>query len=183
MFKKKKGFFITYDSKKYLNCLNYTEKGYLFDALYDYMQYKTLKTKIPKSVEIVFKIFQDIIDKNSDFYIKYDQKIQNSKNRNISILTLNQLKDFEEYFYSKYPRKEDRIKAEYAWKKLYPMDKDLLIKISLGIDNCYKYDRNWKQLNKQYIKLPATWLNVRGWENEYEIDTKTYTKNYDGNIL
>ncbi|MEI8573575.1 helix-turn-helix domain-containing protein [Methylomonas sp. LW13] len=67
-------------------------------------------------------------------------------------------------FYSAYPRKKSRQKAESAWKKINP-DEMLLAEIMSGLDLAKK-SRDWLKDDGQYIPYPATWLNGRCWEDE-----------------
>lgn len=68
------------------------------------------------------------------------------------------------HFWSAYPKKESKIDAEKAWKKLNP-PKDLLEKILLSVERS-KLSASWMKENGQYIPLPATWLRGRRWEDE-----------------
>jgi DNA-binding transcriptional MocR family regulator len=69
-------------------------------------------------------------------------------------------------FYSAYPNKKGRQKAEAAWKKINP-DKTLQAEIMAGLERA-KQSRDWQKDGGQYIPHPATWLNGRRWEDDVE---------------
>lgn len=67
-------------------------------------------------------------------------------------------------FYRLYPRRQKRLNAESAWKKLKPdaaLRETLLVALA---NHCLRPD--WIKNGGQYIPLPATWLNGRCWEDE-----------------
>ena len=67
-------------------------------------------------------------------------------------------------FYRLYPRRQKRLSAESAWKKLKPdaaLRETLLVALA---NHCLRPD--WIKDGGQYIPLPATWLNGRCWEDE-----------------
>lgn len=69
-----------------------------------------------------------------------------------------------ETFYQRYPRKEGKKSAEKAWLKL---DNPTREKAITGLD---KRNLFWKRerTQKQYIPMPAVWLNQKRWEDEFE---------------
>lgn len=67
-------------------------------------------------------------------------------------------------WYSHYPRKQARQRAEKAWKKIKPDQK--LIKRMIDAVEVMKTKESWTKDNGQYIPLPATWLNDGRWEDE-----------------
>jgi len=84
-------------------------------------------------------------------------------------LTINQdkpidiaLNGFDE-FYSEYPRKKDRGKAENAWKKNKCASKKEMIMDD--VRERKKRDRDWKE---GFAPYPATYLNGSRWEDEIE---------------
>ena len=69
-------------------------------------------------------------------------------------------------FWTQYPRKKSKGQAERAWVKLSP-DDTLFAQIIEGLERA-KRSRDWIKEGGRYIPYPATWLNAKGWEDEYE---------------
>lgn len=69
-------------------------------------------------------------------------------------------------FWEAYPRKRSKGQAEKTWVKINP-DDDLLEEILAGLENA-KRSVDWQKDGGQYIPYPSTWLNAKGWEDEYE---------------
>ncbi|MBQ9851750.1 MAG: hypothetical protein IJO37_02395 [Ruminiclostridium sp.] len=65
-------------------------------------------------------------------------------------------------FWNAYPRKEGKKKAHKAFSKLAPSVWPLLIP---AVEK-HKQRPQWQ--NRQYIPLPATWLNGERWEDEVD---------------
>lgn len=82
-----------------------------------------------------------------------------------SALTKIQKKRFAR-FYSAYPKKLKPGDAEKAWLKINP-DEELTATIIAAVERAGKSDYRF-QGDKKYIPYPATWLNGKEWENEYE---------------
>lgn len=71
-----------------------------------------------------------------------------------------------EKFYAAYPKKVDRATAERAWAKIDPTpDEAMTEKIIRAVEASKKYDSRFRE--RQYIPNPASWLNAKGYENEY----------------
>lgn len=68
-------------------------------------------------------------------------------------------------FWEAYPRKKSKGQAEKSWSRIKP-DKNL-IDIILNKIRIAKDSEDWTKENGQYIPYPATWLNAKGWEDEY----------------
>jgi hypothetical protein len=69
-------------------------------------------------------------------------------------------------FYAVYPKKVDRATAERAWAKIDPTpDEAMTEKIIQAVEASKKYDSRFRE--RQYIPNPATWLNAKGYLNEY----------------
>jgi hypothetical protein len=68
-------------------------------------------------------------------------------------------------FWEAYPKKKSKGQAEKAWKKIKP-SKQLLADIIAKIEEA-KTSVEWQREGGQYIPYPATWLNAKGWEDEY----------------
>ena len=69
-------------------------------------------------------------------------------------------------FWNAYPNKKDTGKAAKAWDKL-TVDEELLGKIQHGLAAA-KVSRDWVKNGGEFIPYPASWLNARGWESEYQ---------------
>lgn len=69
-------------------------------------------------------------------------------------------------FWEEYPRKRSKGQAEKTWIKLDPDDATFEC-ILEGLDNA-KRSVDWQKDGGQYIPYPSTWLNAKGWEDEYE---------------
>lgn len=71
-------------------------------------------------------------------------------------------------FWNEYPKKKSKGQAEKAWEKLKPDYR--LLKIILDKLKEAKESVEWKKDGGQFIPHPATWLNAKGWNDEYEKD-------------
>lgn len=72
-------------------------------------------------------------------------------------------------FWSAYPKKRDRAKAEKAFAKL-DADETLLADILSALD-WQKQSADWTRDGGQYIPYATTYLNGRRWEDELPQDT------------
>lgn len=70
-----------------------------------------------------------------------------------------------EVFWKAYPKRKSKGQAEKVFIKLNP-DKKLFEKILGEIEKAKKAD-DWQKDDGKFIPHPATWLNARGWEDEY----------------
>ena len=68
-------------------------------------------------------------------------------------------------FWQLYPRKKNKGQAERVWAKLRPND-ELFASILAGLERA-KVSYDWQKEGGKYIPYPATWLNAKGWEDEY----------------
>lgn len=68
-------------------------------------------------------------------------------------------------FWAQYPKKRSKGQAERAWVKINP-DEQLFKAILDGLERA-KTSVEWQKNGGQYIPYPATWLNAKGWEDEY----------------
>ena len=69
-------------------------------------------------------------------------------------------------FWKAYPKKRSKGRAERAWVKIAP-DTELFSAILDGLERA-KRSRDWTKEGGRYIPYPATWLNAKGWEDDYE---------------
>jgi len=68
-------------------------------------------------------------------------------------------------FWAAYPKKRNKGQAEKAFEKVAP-DEQLMAVILTSIEQATK-SAQWLKEDGQYIPYPATWLNAKGWEDEY----------------
>ncbi|MGB9826054.1 MAG: HNH endonuclease, partial [Desulfofundulus sp.] len=68
-------------------------------------------------------------------------------------------------FWQLYPRKKNKGQAERVWARLRPND-ELFAAILAGLERA-KASYDWQKEGGKYIPYPATWLNAKGWEDEY----------------
>lgn len=71
-----------------------------------------------------------------------------------------------EIFWRAYPKKRGRGPAEKAWAKIRP--DDMLLGTMLAKIDQAKQTSQWMNDRGKFIPHPATWLNAKGWEDEYE---------------
>lgn len=68
-------------------------------------------------------------------------------------------------FWTAYPKKRGKGKAEKVWAALTP--DDVLLGTMLGKLDIAKQTPDWTKDSGQFIPHPASWLNAKGWEDEY----------------
>ena len=73
-------------------------------------------------------------------------------------------------FWTVYPRKRSKGQAEQAWAKLKP-DTALLSVMLAAIEQA-KRTPEWVKDDGKFIPYPATWLNAKGWADEYAAPTR-----------
>jgi len=66
-------------------------------------------------------------------------------------------------FWSEYPRKVAKAKAEQAWEK-FEMTEELFNTVMNALKK-QKLSRQWKEDGGRYIPHPATWINQKRWED------------------
>jgi len=69
-------------------------------------------------------------------------------------------------FWEQYPKRRSKGRAERAWVKIKP-DEQLFEAILDGLERA-KTSVEWLKDDGQYIPYPSTWLNAKGWEDEYQ---------------
>ena len=67
-------------------------------------------------------------------------------------------------FWASYPRKVSIGDAEKAWAKISP-NEELTDTILAAVDTAKRCDSRFREI--KYTPHPATWLNARSWENQY----------------
>lgn len=73
-------------------------------------------------------------------------------------------------FWDAFPKKRNKGKAEQAWLKLKP-DEVLLGTMLSKIEQA-THTPDWKKEDGKYIPYPASWLNAKGWEDEYTVPSQ-----------
>jgi hypothetical protein len=112
-----------------------------------------------------------------DRQVRYEEKKQSKSNdakidgemtppssSSTSTSNIYSLAQFE-LFWKAYPKKRSRGQAEKAFQKISP-DEELLNRILTAIEQAKKSEA-WLKEEGRFIPYPATWLNARGWEDEY----------------
>ncbi len=89
-------------------------------------------------------------------------------------LTTAQMALFEE-FWLVWPKKVSRAQAEVTWSKINPT-KEILQDILSGVERSKRYDSRFR--DQQFIPHASTWLNARGWEDEFCEVSNSGTRQY-----
>ncbi len=76
-------------------------------------------------------------------------------------------------FWSEYPKKRSKGQAEKTWAKIKPSEQ-LLAQMLDALERA-KTSHDWTKEGGKFIPYPSTWLNAKGWEDEY---TATEVNNY-----
>lgn len=69
-------------------------------------------------------------------------------------------------FWKAYPKRKSKGQAERAFKKINP--DEVLLATMLAAIEVGKKSADWLKDDGQFIPYPATWLNARGWEDEFQ---------------
>jgi len=80
-----------------------------------------------------------------------------------------QLSNQFDAFWQAYPKKKSKGRAEKAFAKINP-DEQFLATMLAAIEQAKK-SGDWLKEDGKYIPYPATWLNAKGWEDEYKEGT------------
>lgn len=98
-----------------------------------------------------------------------EKPAEKARRKRKSDLTVKQQELFEQ-FYSVYPKKVDRATAEKAWAKIEPEpDGEMTDRIVKAVEDAKKYDSRFRE--KRFTPNPASWLNAKGYLNEYQEGT------------
>ena len=79
---------------------------------------------------------------------------------------MNGLRSGFEIFWRQYPKKRNKGDAERAWAGLEP--DDVLLGNMLNKLDQAKHSLDWQKERGQFVPYPASWLNAKGWEDEYQ---------------
>jgi hypothetical protein len=142
--------------------------GWLIDVEGDGLQVPDFNDHMSKSAK---KRAQDTKRKREGRKVSASQtdksKTREEKRREEYIYEFNR-------FYSVYPKKKNRGQAEKAFKKLNPTT-DLVDQMIESV-NLAKQTEDWKKENGQFIPYPASWLNAKGWLDEYKAQSSSGVK-------
>jgi len=131
------------------NLLEDTSKAYLIDV-------SKMDTKC---IQHVSKMDTEVrLDKVREGKLREDK----SKTPN-GVVKGEIVSDFER-FWSLYPKKMAKPEALKAWAKIKPLEVPLILEV-LPIA---KRSKDWVKEGGQFIPYPATWLNRRQWEDDYQ---------------
>ena len=179
--------------------LSHEEAGILLEAIFDYQLYGTVDELLSDKVLLVLMPLIDQFRRDEE---KYNEKVERNKKNGIKGgRPPKEEKTIEkppvepvpkvpkapkppkapslfEDFYALYPRKEAKQNALKAYQKAL---KQVSHKTIIEGVSKYKQQIEAKQIEKQYIKQPATWLNAGCWDDEYGFATSTTasTDDYD----
>ncbi len=135
-------------------------------------RYSKQPTEAPTEAPTAKEVYKEEVDKDKD--IKKEIKKEKSYSSEAHAYRLssgngNGNENINENrfkrFWSVYPKKKSKGQAEKAWSKINPSEQ-LLETIISKIEQA-KTSQDWLKDNGQYIPYPATWLNAKGWEDEY----------------
>lgn len=131
------------------------------------LQCNTNVTKCNTDIEIDKEIELDIDNKYicSNCQDKIDQNAHekfNNKCHNCYI------EEKFNIFWSKYPKRVGKEKAKKAFFKIC-LDDVVFSKILDALEK-FKNTSDWKKDKGQFIPYPASWINQKRWEDEFEVD-------------
>lgn len=78
---------------------------------------------------------------------------------------LNSIHKHFQAFWEAYPKRKSKGQAEKAFTKINP-DEQLLATMLATIERAKK-SADWQKEGGKFIPYPATWLNAKGWEDEF----------------
>ena len=87
-------------------------------------------------------------------------------NRSIT-LSATQSTQFERFWLA-YPKRKSKGDAEKAWNTLQPDEQ--LVDIMITAIEKAKASNDWQREGGKFIQYPATWLNKKGWQDEFQND-------------
>ena len=136
----------------------------------NHQQIRAHKSKYPKPDSDGYQLIADDINGNhmiADDYKCPRNPIQSNPNPNTNTTPNPNPKWSEQFheFWKAYPLKMSKGPAEKAWMKL-DHSSDLFDKILASIE-IWKKSERWNDQGGKFIPYPASWLNAKGWEDEY----------------
>lgn len=78
--------------------------------------------------------------------------------------------DLFEFFWKIYPKKLDKGRVEKWFNKNKPSKE--LVNLMIKQVERFKQTEQWKKEDGKYIPYPATWLNAKCWEDEFETESE-----------
>lgn len=126
-------------------------------------------------VEQVLTNINRVLTKTQEGYLQKDKGgiekiakriIQDNNNTSINnniCPNLGQIEELFNEFWTAYPRKVKKVKCE-EWYKKHKVNKELHDKIMFGLRLTSIRD-NWKEIKKEFIPHPLTFLNQERWED------------------
>ena len=106
---------------------------------------------------------------NNNYNYNYNNKDTSTYRKRIVAHTEESLDLFNK-FWCAYPKKRDKGRVE-KWFNAHCVTQELVEKMVAQIERL-KDTEQWKKDNGKFIPYPATWLNAKGWEDEFETDTE-----------
>ncbi len=92
-------------------------------------------------------------------------KVKKSKVKNpLTPLNKSEQKLFEK-FWNEYPKKKSKGQAEKTWAKINPDEQ--LVETMISTIRRAKKSEDWKKEKGKFIPHPSTWLNAKGWEDDF----------------
>lgn len=98
-----------------------------------------------------------------------------------SISSIDEIMDGFVAFWKVYPRKDGKSDAIRAWKSLKP-NEELQQTILADINRRMSINGTWYNTDRQFIKMPASYLRGRRWEDEAATGKAQQQPNYDSMI-
>ena len=133
-----------------------------------HQQIRAKRSKFPAPDDgVIHKIANDINGKHPLSNVPENpiqSNLESESNPNPTS-TQSTLKDRFETFWTAYPKKRSKGAAEKAWAKIKP-NEQLTGEILSALERA-KTSADWQKDGGQYIPYPATWLNAKGWEDDY----------------
>ena len=113
----------------------------------------------------------NIVQPKEEEEVNVKEKVKVNVKENKKLLPKNGKKDSVQknnfnIFWKKYPKKKSKGQAERTWAKLKPDNN--LFKVILSKIEEAKNSKDWIKQSGQFIPYPSTWLNNKGWEDEYK---------------
>lgn len=142
-----------------------TELGTLFEVV-NYDKYQPLRTEMehPKQPDTKGTKEPPTPTDGTRLERQRNNNKKDNKDKNNNLNTNASDNGFEK-FWSAYPKKRSKGQAEKVWKKIKPNEQ--LLTVMLAKLERAKTSVDWLKESGKYIPYPATWLNVKGWEDEY----------------
>ena len=95
-------------------------------------------------------------------------------------LDLKTLEQAFKRFWSTYPKKRNVEQARKAWAKLKP-DDELQQIIQSAVEKA-KQSEDWRKEKGQFIPYPSTWINAKGWLDEYTVGIRPLPEKKTGKL-